>query len=97
MSKSKKTNPKNIPRTEQDVKRAYKRGFEDATDASLVLILYTLKDKFGATDEEIKEFASAYNYVVDSVNKGYVTEADLRTVVKEEYGMKIKYERNPYE
>lgn len=97
MGKSKKTNSTKIPRTEQDVKRAYQRGFQDAIDASLVLILYTLKDKFGATDDEIKEFSHAYNYIVDSVNKGYVTQADLKTVVKEEYGTTIHYERSPIE
>jgi len=87
---SSSNNPRRIPRTQADVDKAYKRGMTDGLQGALTIMLYTLKDKFGTGDEELQEFADAFNYVVDSINKGYVSEADLRTVVRAEYGTEIE-------
>ena len=50
----KKTNPRNIQRSQADVDKAYKRGYADAEkkwqNGSLIVILYTLLDKFGADE-----------------------------------------------
>ena len=86
---AKKTNPRKIPRTQADVDRAYQRGRDDGAKSSIIIMLYAMKDKFGATDEQLTEFFNAITYTVDSINKGYVTEADLQTVIKEEYGMQF--------
>lgn len=80
-----KTNPRNRPRSEADVKRAYERGREEGVNGALIIFLYTLMDKFGADDAQLKDFADAFSYTVDSIEKGYITEADLRKVVREEY------------
>ena len=70
--------------------RALIQGREEGINGALVMFLYTMRDKFGATDEQLTEFSDAFNYVVDSINRGYITEADLRNVVKQEYGTIIK-------
>lgn len=80
-----KVNPRNRPKSEADVKRAYERGQKEGINGALTIFLYTLMDKFGADDAQLKDFADAFSYTVDSIEKGYITEADLRKVVKEEY------------
>ena len=52
-------------------------------------MMYALKDKHGATDEELEEFFKSITYTVDSINRGYITEKDLQTVIKEDYGMEF--------
>lgn len=92
-----KVNPRRIPRTQSDVDRAREQGRNEGITGALTIFLYTLKDKFGASDDELKEFADAFNYVLDSITKGYVTEADLRTVVKVEYGYVLEVKNPPCE
>lgn len=86
-----KTNPRKIPRSEADVKRAYDKGFEDGIKGALSIMLYTLMDKFGVQEDDLKRFSDAFNYTVDSLNRGYVKEADIRKVIKEEFGTDIEY------
>ena len=81
----KKQNPRNIPRSQRDVDRAYDKGLLDGSVGALTIMLYVLKDKFGAEDDQLKEFSDAFDYVADSMAKGYITQADLKTVIKEEY------------
>lgn len=85
-----KTNPRRIPRTEADCRAAYLRGQEAGTRGTLTLVLYTLKE-FGANDDEMSEFAAKFNDVLDSLRRGYITEADLKNVLKEEYKLELVY------
>ena len=80
-----RTNPRRIPRSQDDVDRARERGKDEGINGALVIMLYTLMDKFGADEAQLKEFADAFSYTVDSIEKGYITEADLRKVIKQEY------------
>lgn len=88
-----KVNPKRKPRTEADVRRAYAHGHEKGTERSLVITLYLLQDKYNATDEDLQEFAAAYNKISEEIREGRITEADLRNVMKEEYGTVLAYGR----
>lgn len=90
-----KTNPRRIPRTQADVDRALEQGRDEGINGALTIMLYTLMDKFGAGDDELKEFAEAFSYTVDSIEKGYITEADLRKVVKDEYHTTIETKKEP--
>ena len=90
-----KTNPRRIPRTQADVDRAYERGKEEGVNGALVLFLFTMLDKFGAGDDELKQFADAFSYTVDSIERGYITEADLRKVVRDEYHTTIETKKEP--
>ena len=53
-------------------------------------MLYTLRDKFSYTDEQLQAFSDAYNYTVDSINRGYIKPKDLQLVIKEEYGTTVE-------
>lgn len=87
-----RVNPKRIPRTQADVDKAYQRGMDAGTELCLTLVLYTLQDKFGADDQQLAEFSDAFHYTLDSIDKGYITEGDIRSVLKEEYGTTILVE-----
>jgi hypothetical protein len=91
-NKTRKTscNPRKIPRTQADVDKAYDKGLMDGTVCGLTVMLYVLKDKFEAEDEQLQEFSDAFNYTIDSMAKGYITQADLKNVVKQEYGTVIE-------
>lgn len=86
---AKKINPRNIPRSQADVDKAYDRGKTDGAKSSIIIMMYALKDKFGASDDELTDFFNAITYVVDSINKGYITEKDLQTVIKEDYDLEF--------
>ena len=90
-----KTNPRRIPRTQVDVDRAYERGSEEGVNGALIIMLYTLMDKFGVDDAQLKEFADAFSFTVDSIEKGYITEADLLKVVRDEYHTTIETKKEP--
>lgn len=83
------SNPRRIPRTQADVDKAYKRGMNDGLQGALTIMLYTLKDKMGAEDGELQKFADAFNYTVDGINRGYISEKDLQSVIRDEYGTTI--------
>lgn len=86
---SNRINPRKIPKTQADVDKAYKRGMNDGLQGALTIFLYTLEDKFGANEEQLREFADAFNYTVDGINRGYISESDLKSVIKEEYGTDV--------
>lgn len=85
-----KVNPKRIPRTEADVIKARAQGYDDGIRGSLTIMLYTLRDKFSYTDAQLQAFSDAYNYTVDSINRGYIKPKDLQLVIKEEYGTTVE-------
>lgn len=85
----KKTNPRKIPKTQADVDHAYENGKTAGAKSSIIIMMYALKDKFGASDEELTDFFNAITYTIDSINKGYITEKDLQTVIKEDYDMEF--------
>ena len=90
-----KTNPRRIPRSQADVERAREQGRDEGINGALTIMLFTLMDKFGADDAQLREFADAFSYTVDSIERGYITEADLRKVVREEYHTVIETKKDP--
>jgi hypothetical protein len=85
-----KVNPRKIPRSEADVIKARTEGYEEGIKGALTIMLYTLKDKFNADDDQLKEFADAFNYTVDGINRGYIKPKDLQMVIREEYGTTVE-------
>lgn len=85
-----KVNPRKIPRSEADVIKARTHGYEEGIRGALTIMLYTLKDKFNADDDQLKGFADAFNYTVDGINRGYIKPKDLQMVIREEYGTTVE-------
>lgn len=85
-----KVNPRRIPKTQADVEKAYLRGRDAGTKGALTIMLYTLKDKYGWDDMRLQGFSDMFNYTVDSISRGYITETDLKSVIKVEYGLETE-------
>lgn len=85
----KKINPRKRPASYADVMRAYQEGFDKGITGALSIMLYTLQDKFAADESQLQEFADAFNYTLDSLNRGFITQKDLEAVLKDEYGTTI--------
>ena len=87
--KNKKTNPRRRPATWADVERSKRVGQAEAVKLAWSILFYELTDKEGMTVEELQRIWDKVNDVSDSVAKGYVNVADLRNVLREEYGINI--------
>lgn len=85
-----KKNPNKIPRTQADVDRAFMDGMAFGIQGGIELFLYVLVDKHNATQEELDTFAGEVNSLCQSVNEGYVTFADIRKMLTEEYRFKFE-------
>ena len=87
--KNKKTNPRRRPATWADVERAKKEAQAEAVKLAWSILFYALTDKEGMTVEELQRIWDKVNDISDSVAQGYVNVADLRNVLREEYGINI--------
>ena len=85
---AKKLNPKRIPRTQADVDRAYGDGIKDGSHVASVIMMSALLDKFNAGDY-IADVWAAFEKLSVEVIERRVTVADLQTVLREEYNIKI--------
>ena len=85
-----KTNPRRVPATQADVKRAYQDGVTEGIERGLRLFLFTLIDKHDAPMENVRQLVEEINYTAESVSQGYIKWADIAHVLQEEYCVEIK-------
>lgn len=85
-----KVNPKKIPRTEADVERARKEGLMIGQEYATVIFLTVLYDKEHATYEIMQRVGEEINSLAESITQGYVTIADLKNTLKQEYGIEVQ-------
>lgn len=83
-------NPKRIPRTQADVDRAYTQGVDDGIEGGIEMFLYVLMDKHNATQDELDIFAAEVNSLAESIAGGYLSFADVRRVLTDDYGFKFR-------
>lgn len=83
-----KTNPKRIPRTEADVKKAFEFGVKNGSDVATVIFLSVLLDKFSFDQEKIVECYHAVMKLSEEIAEKRVSIADLRKVLLDEYDIK---------
>lgn len=88
-SNSQKTNPKKIPATQADVKRAEERGLAFGLRMAKALMLTVLFDKKGYSKDEMREVWGWLISLSESVSEGRVKMNDLYMVLREEYGIDI--------
>lgn len=89
MKPSKKMNPRRRPATQADVNRARDQAVADAVHLCMAVFFTVLLDKEQADKEILHRVWDEVNDLSDSINKGYVTEADLKRVLREEYDINI--------
>ena len=85
--RSKKPNPRNAPASKADVKRAKIQAKDEAISIAWAIMLSVLRDKEGYGVDDLGRVWQEVEYLSDSVVKGIVTVADLKTALKEEAGI----------
>ena len=81
-----KTNPRRRPASCEDVTRAWQKGVLDGCSHASAIFLTVLVDKFGGEDI----VADVWKEIVklsEEVKERRVSVADLRTTLREEYGV----------
>lgn len=87
-----KTNPKRVPRSQADVEKAHQNGMLFGTEFALNIVLYVLKDKHEASDEDIMRLRDEFVYQIDSISKGYLKYTDVKRALQTEYDLTVKLE-----
>ena len=87
--KSKKTNPRKVIVTAEDVKKATKAGVNETVSATQVIFFTVLRDKEGYDIEKLKEFWKKVQSLSDEILEERVSIGDLRNVLREEAGIYI--------
>ena len=80
-----KTNPKRIPRSEADVRKARDDGVKDGSSFTSVIFLTVLLDKFGFDQQKIIKCYNAVMKLSEELAEHRVSMADLKRVLLEEY------------
>ena len=89
MAKHKKTNPKKIPCTMDDVKKAQRLGQAQGCDLAFTIFFCALLDKGIVSKENLPEVWEAACYVADSIKEGYVNIYEQQQMLEEEYGVRF--------
>lgn len=86
-----KTNPRDIPRTEADVRRARREGHGEGVAFSVTIMMYVLADKFGFTDEQIARVNQWYNLNAHAIADGDIKFQDITAVLRDEYEWEFEF------
>jgi hypothetical protein len=84
-----KLNPRRRPATQADVQKAKNDASEFAITATCAIFLSVLTDKEGYNASDIRRVWQQVNSLSESVSGGYVSIADLRKTLNEEYDILI--------
>ena len=89
MPSTKRVNPRRRPVTQADVDRAKRAAADEASAVASVIMLSVLCDKECADRDTIRRVWGEVNELADSVITGYVSVADLRRTLCDEYDIII--------
>ena len=83
-----KTNPKRIPRTERDVRRAFEEGVNAGVFNASAIFLTVLLDKYGMK-EQIQDVWDNICKLSEEIGEHRVSLADLKHVLRTEYNIAV--------
>lgn len=83
-----KTNPKRIPRTEADCRKAFEEGVNAGVFNASAIFLTVMLDKFGMAGR-LQEIWGEVTKLSEEVGERRVSIADLKHVLLTEYGIRI--------
>ena len=86
-----KVNPRRRPATMADVNRAVEQATNDALTASAAIFLTVLCDKENADAEIVQRVWQEMQALSQSIIDGYVSVADLKNTLSNEYGVDINF------
>lgn len=84
----KKVNPHRKPCSQADADRAYREGCVQGARLVECVMLSTVADKYGSA-VDVKDYWKEVQKLCEAVTAGYVSQSDLRRVLKEEYGIEL--------
>ena len=84
-----KQNPRRIPRTEADVRRAEREGKNQGLEFALTVMIYVLVDKFGFTDDQVASLNQWFMTNIGAINDGTIKYEDMLDLLKDEYHWSI--------
>ena len=84
-----KANPRRKPATAVEVNRARQNGMDFGVEFGINCILYILKDKHDAPDDDIKQLRDEFMYLMDSIAKKYVSYSDITKTLSGEYDLSV--------
>ncbi len=90
MADKKKPNPRKRPATQADVQRAKRDAKNEAVQFAWAILFSVLRDKEGYSIEDLRRVWAEVENLSDSIIKGYVSVADLRTALREEAGINLE-------
>ena len=82
---SKKVNPRRIPASQADIVKAQ----EKACHLAMAIFLTVMKDKMGASNDEIVTAWNEWDKLSEEIKEGRVSIKDLTDVLAEEYDIKL--------
>lgn len=85
----KKVNPRRKPATWAEVGKARQEGMDFGVEFGINCILYILKDKHDAPDDDIEQLRDEFMYLMDSIAKKYVSYADITKTLSGEYDLSV--------
>lgn len=87
----KKGKAPNIPewKVQKMIEKAKTEAVGDAVEYAWAIMFTVMRDKFGWTNEQLKELWDQINSLSESVNLGYVNITDLAYTLKEEAGIRL--------
>ena len=91
MSK-KRTSPSKRPATAADIKRAKNEATEATVRKAWSIFFTVLRDKEGYSLEDLIRVWREIEDLSDSIARGYCTVADLKDVLRQETGARIREE-----
>ena len=83
-----KINPKNIPKTQADVDRAWKRGVDDGVHNAMALFFNVMLDKFDGGGIIVDIWKETIK-LSDEVSEGRVKIPEIVRMLREEYGIEL--------
>ena len=86
----KKVNPKRRPMSEADVRKAWSMGADFGMTFCVKGFLYILKNH-GASDEDVHQLNGEFEDLLDSYNRGDITQEDIDSVLQEEFKLEVRF------
>ena len=86
----KKTNPRRVPMTEADVRKAWNIGADFGITFCLKGFCYVLKAKHDAKDEELIQLRDEFEEVLQAYNRKDISTKDIDSVLAEEFNLHVR-------
>ena len=84
-----KPNPRNVPCSEADCRKAYVEGVDDGMNHLMEMVLFNLLDKHGATKEELQTLADEVDDLADYIRRGIIKWEDITKALYDEFNLEV--------